>query len=268
MVKYIIESGFFMWIKTNFGFDTNSEIKYSYEDDNFIVECAIEKECLSECSKLFVYSYSDMNENKLLLGTLIESDDMYVLSKSYSEQYMLSHGIECNKISHFAVTSPDGKILKSYVEPSKDTRIFEDRSIENAKKALITVRDKNISCLDAKHAFENLVLQCSKYKNYPENIYGKYSWYVIDDIKENFGLSSVKHLIYCQSFMNNYIKYGKWYFGIKDNTRFCAAAAECGGGTVFENALDCTSYTECGGKTYCVVGIGLFDDGQYFYKIK
>lgn len=259
-----------MWIKTDFGTDINAEITYSYDDDNFSVSCTFDKTLISDNSKLYVYSYFSERENELPIGTLSVSFDKYTLSKSYTRSYVSSHKIDCSAISHFSVVSPDGRIYKAYCVKDKFDAAPEDSAITNAREKLMSLKNGRMDAEGEKRAISNIAGRLANYDRSSDKISDGYTWYEISDIKENFNLSSIKHLIYCRGFMNGFVKFGKWYFGISPDEHLYAVAVRNlnDNGIVFENASDCVCIFGSDEIKYSAVGIGLFEDGQYFYKIE
>lgn len=259
-----------MWIKTDFGTDINAEITYSYDDDTFSVSCTFDKTLISDNSKLYVYSYFSERENELPIGTLSASVGKYTLSKSYTRSYMSSHKINCSAISHFSVVSPDGRIYKAYCVKDKCDAAPEDSAITNAREKLMSLRTGRADSDGEKKAILYITGRLTNYNRSDDKISDGYTWYEISDIKENFNLSSIRHLIYCRGFLNSFVKFGKWYFGISSDKHLYAVAARNLNdyGIVFENASDCVRIFGSDDKKYSAVGIGLFEDGQYFYKIE
>lgn len=256
--------------KMFFESDYASWVEYDFENDFLNIDCVVNINKSEKGASLFLV---DNNGTTLNLGTLSVSDKCSSLSKSYPLSYLRFQEIDYENIKGFEIDKDEKLILSTFEQNVKtsiaSTDESEDPALVRAKEILGGLGSADYSC-EANEYISSVNKRINSYceKNITE-IPG-FKWYIIDDIKETFNLTSVEHLIFCENFVRLFAKNGEWYFGVGEKPGVYALCIKSCSKTVipFQNASDCTKFIPvdefCG---YWIVGIGLFSDGQYFCRL-
>lgn len=246
-----------MWQNIFFEACPDSLFQYKYDDSYFYVKCEIFSQKFTDGNV-----YACCGSSKLNLGTLKGSQGLLSLDKSYPLAYLRSHGIEINNLTHFSLSAPDGFYINSNLLSAPDPAITRAEKLLSSmsRPASPGEADEHI------HQIRQLTLNLPK-ENLP--FLPEYEWYRVSDIKQTFSLSAIEHIVFTPSFMQSFVRSGCWFLGDCSNTNIFALciATDSSFPNPMENALDCCRTFPTISALYCVVGIGLFEDGQYFCKI-
>ncbi|MBR2404138.1 MAG: hypothetical protein IKA95_00560 [Clostridia bacterium] len=246
-----------MW--QNVSFEKGSEIlfEYKYDDEILCIRCRLNQ---ADFDGAMVYAC--YGSEKFLLGTLKKDEFALRFEKSYPMSFLRSHGIKPEALTHFEIQSHSGDVLTSF--PLKPT----DPAIERAEKILESM-SSSPSPEDAE-AHINLVhksVQALSKEKLP--FASEFIWHKVDDIKQTFSLSAIEHIVFTPAFMQSFIKSGCWFLGTGNakNVFAMCIATDSSLPNPMQNALDCCQSFKAENALYCVIGIGLYDDGQYFCRL-
>ncbi len=246
-----------MW--QNVSFEKGSEIlfKYKYDDDIFCIKCRLNLPEFDGGSVFACYG-----SERLSLGTLKKDEFAMSLEKSYPVSFLRSQGIDPEELTHFAIESQSGVALASF--PLKST----DPAIERAEKILESMSSSPSP--DAAEAHINFVhgsAQALSKETLP--FLTEFTWHRVDDIKQTFSLSAIEHIVFTPAFMQSFVRSGCWLLGTseKKNVFAMCIATDSSFPNPMQNALDCCRTFATENALYCVIGIGLYDDGQYFCRL-
>jgi len=252
------KGGFFMWINCDADSEFDIDIKYYTDSEYFSVSSTFEFSDCKDKPRLDAFFYSDEDFKKFTVGNYNCDNGKYTLQKKYSISYLAQNNVDADKISHFKLYMGDNNITL-YPANKKDNSIYGDRAIIRAKELLLDefIKEKSI---DASDYINSLV---TSYKMIKLPFMKDYTWYLIDNMNQTFGLSAIEHIMWELK--------GKtkvWYFGISQNERIFAVAVKSDSDNVnlFPDEDDCT-VIYCNNKKsefYFVIGLLLLDDGQYF----
>lgn len=246
-----------MW--QNVSFEKGYEIlfEYKYDDDIFCIKCRLNQ---AKFDGGIVYACHE--DKRLSLGTLKKDEFALCLEKSYPVSFLRSQGIEPEALTHFAIQSQSGDELTS--SPLKST----DPAIERAEKILESMSSSPSP--DAAEAHINLVHKSAQALSKEKLPFlTEFTWHRVDDIKQTFSLSAIEHIVFTPAFMQSFVRSGCWLLGTGDEKNVFAMciATDSSFPNPMQNALDCCSTFATENALYCVIGIGLYDDGQYFCRI-
>ena len=247
-----------MWQEYKFENIPELELKYKSDAENFCVVCSCESKSLAGAS-IFVCS----GDASLNLGSLSKNEIGCGLSKTYPLAYVLSSGIDVANISCFFVE----EYLKE--KPLPMSTEDDDPSVVRARELLNSFKNFPTNPLECQSHIACVKKTLNNYQKSNLNIMAGFEFYKIDDIKESFSLSSVSHITHTAGFMQCFAVSGCWFFGVcdsKDLFAICIEAYESCSNPM-ANAMDCVSVIQNGNSVYCIVGIELCDDGQYFCKL-
>ena len=258
----------------NFKLPRGGEVSLSVNSGYVYIKCIAPKELYSNETRLYVKSFSGEN---LAVGKMSERNGELCLEKSYSMSYFASNRIYIDDICGFD-TEPeeteeflqaDGFEGECIYNRKND---YEDDSAYNrASGVLNSIKPNRDYSAEAKFARDSISCELKKHKQISFEFSKNYIWYEIDEIYQSFNLTSVEHIIFSEFFVRAYAKSGKWFFGVSSDEGMYAVCAFCPRGmpNPMENALDCfVSFEDKSlNGEYFVVGVGVFDDGQFFYRI-
>jgi|GEM_PF-6472424 len=246
-----------MW--QNVSFEKGYEIlfKYKYDDEFFCIKCRLNQ---AKFDGGTVYACHE--GERLSLGTLKKDEIALCLEKSYPVSFLRSQGIDPESLTHFEIESLSGDILASF--PLKPT----DPAIERAEKILESM--SSTPSPDDAEAHINLVhVTAQELSKEKLPFLTKFTWHRVDDIKQTFSLSAIEHIVFTPAFMQSFVRSGYWLLGTSDakNVFAMCIATDSSFPNPMQNALDCCRTFATENALYCVIGIGLYDDGQYFCKL-
>lgn len=246
-----------MW--QNVSFEKGYEIlfEYKYDDEFFCIKCRLNQ---AKFDGGIVYACRE--SERLSLGTLKKDEFALSLEKSYPVSFLRSQGIEPEALTHFAIQSQSGDELTS--SPLKST----DPAIERAEKILKSM--SSAPSPDDAEAHINLVHKSAQALSKEKLPFlTEFTWHRVDDIKQTFSLSAIEHIVFTPAFMQSFVRSGCWLLGTGDEKNVFAMciATDSSFPNPMQNALDCCSTFATENALYCVIGIGLYDDGQYFCRL-
>lgn len=248
-----------MWHNIGFEDFPDAFFQYKYDTDYFYVKCELYAPRLSGGR---VYACS--GSNKLCLGTLAESGALLTLDKAYPLTFLRSHEIDTDNLSHFSIELPGCPPANSYLLSAPDP------AVSRAQKLL----DSMPHIAHAGIAEENICRihhTLSALSQHSLPFVSDFTWYIIEDIRQTFSLSSIGHIVFTSAFMQSFAMYGQWFFGVCDTRELFAVCIKSADSlpNPMSNALDCdvTFPADLPNETYHVVGIALYDDGQYFCRV-
>lgn len=248
-----------MWHNIGFEDIPDAFFQYKYDTDYFYVKCELYAPNLSG-SRVYVCSGS----NKLSLGTLSESGALLTLDKSYPLTFLRSHEIDAANLSHFSIELPQGSPVNSYPLSSPDPALLRAQKILDSMPhtEYAGIGEENICRIH--RTLSSLNQQSLPFES-------DFTWYIVDDIKQTFSLSSIRHIVFTPAFMQSFAVYGHWFFGVCDIREIFAVCIKSDDSlpNPMSNALDCdiTFPSDLPSEHYHIVGIALYDEGQYFCKI-
>ena len=232
------------------------EFLYKIEDGYFYADFFVKGYDLKN-KKVYLKSI-DKEDDGVCLGTLSEGKGGCYLSKSYPLSFLEMNGADLSE-----------KIVVSVNKNKED--FATDPALKRAEDLL-----NNHPC-DETHKKLS--------KNYCEIIrknlqnFGKvslpflkgYSFHKIDNIKHPFLLSAIDHVVFTKEFVSVFAKRGEWYVGENEDSRIFPLVigryeTEPDPMPLVSDSYITYSDVESG-LIYHIIGIGVFDDGQYFCKI-
>ncbi len=244
-----------MWKKANAeGID--GEFLYELEDGHFQTDFFVRGNELKN-RKVYIKSIDEENEG-VCLGTLSEGKGGCYLSKSYPVSFLEMNGADFSKKFVICLKKDaDDVLLDPAVTRAKD--LLNNHPIDEKGKEL----SKNHQKIMRKELrnFEKVSLPFLK----------DYTFYKIDNIKHPFPLSSIDHVVFTKEFVSVFVKRGEWYIGEREDSEIFPLVIG-----KYESEPDpmplvsdsyCRYNDRDSGLIYHIIGIGVFDDGQYFCKI-
>ncbi len=258
-----------MWINCDTGNISNVSIKYMFDENFFYINAVSSSAKVGQSSKLFANFTQGEKVQTFEIGTFTPDKNSFVIDKKYSISYLKSNNIDINSISYFTVEN-NTDVIKFF--PKGEFAGFKDKSLENAKQTLESLKSQPVSISDVSLIINNINSKLCNYKNIYLPISNDFSWYEITSPGEYFKLTSLKHLICSEGFVGSFIDNPLWYFGVSNDERLYAMAVKCAdekSANPLTNADDCAAkYYDIKTNTlYYFVGILLLDDGQYFCKL-
>jgi len=246
-----------MW--QNVSFEKGYEIlfEYKYDDDILCVRCR-----LNQANFDGAMVYACYGSKRFSLGTLKKDEFALRFEKSYPASFLHSHGIYADAITHFAIQSQNGDELISLPLSSADP------AIERAEKILESMSSSpNPEKAEAHINLVHQSVQALVKEKLP--FASEFIWHRVDDIKQTFSLSAIEHIVFTPAFMQSFIKSGCWFLGTGNakNVFAMCIATDSSLPNPMQNALDCCQSFKAENTLYCVIGIGLYDDGQYFCRL-
>ena len=255
-----------MWINCLIDPVWNTELRFSHDDNAFCIECKSSCSNVGQNSEIYAFFYNESGERVFEIGAFANEDDGYRLSKKYSRSYLASGGIELCDLLYFIIVFDENTKIKAYPDNGQSWRI--DSSIIRAKEVLASVKDNKNYEKEASDAIEYINNGIKLYEKCTLPFLAEFDWYNICDMTENFGISSIEHVLRSTGVTS---EYSSWYLGVSQQGRVYAVAlkGQNNKANPLSNANDCTlMYTDSENKcVYYVVGIMLLDDGQYFCRL-
>lgn len=258
---------------SNYSLPHGGSVELSYDGEFVHIESRIANLSKDGLPRLNVCTQTG---KRLCLGSFGKHNGEMHLGKSYPVSYFEANDIFIDDISHFYVSDVDIRNEKERVGEDLDSinsgNNTADEALERAKNILNSLPGEMDWHEEAKITREriNSLFDNSFTVEFPE-IKG-FSWIEINDIRNTFELSILEHIVFNEFFVRAFVKSGKWYFGKSASDGFYAVCIYCNinDPNPMVNALDCVNeYCDnAKGVRQIVVGIGIFDDGQYFYKIE
>lgn len=237
--------------------------KYSIEGEFFSISC---RHNLPHLGNAKVFAYSPKNpSDALCLGTFSKQEDTYSLKKTYPLSFFKANGIDTDNQDSvcFFVKSDD-----TDMNPEEEN--LEDQAIERAKKLVCPPYESQGKEGEALRCM-NHITRCLL--NYPSSAIPQikdFDFYIIDNVKHPFNLSSIDHIICSPGFVPAFLKSGCWYLGKKDGSDILAVCicTESADTDPFDNVSDC-KVTFRQNDCFChMVGVELCEEGQYFCKLE
>lgn len=247
-------------IKTNLG--NSGFVEYEFDKNSLNINSVLNVSVPDLTPKLYIRN-SNL-QKPFLLGSFYKEDGLYKFNKTYSLKYLDSNNLLLDTDYFFEIDYSESNVI------SCDTLSKEDKSLKRAKEVLDSLKDgkeyKDEVFIIVKNIKETLKL----YQKIVLPFKSDFDFYEISDIKENFSLTSVEHIIYTQSFVRLFVKNNMWYFGVgKKHGQYCVCIKSNSRINPMENTKDCAVMTKglANNEFYFLTGILLSDDGQYFCKI-
>lgn len=238
----------------------SSELKYRWDDSLFYIDCCLA--CPDATGgKLYINADSGGERAKLFLGSL--ATERASVSKSYPMTYLADGGILLDAITCFSVEMPEGEV---YLSQRLDA---PDPAIAGAVRALSGLSDR----VDYREEAAFCIKKISEFiKTLPRAqlpALPKFSWHRVEDVRCTFSLTSFEHIVFDSAFVRAFANGGEWYISQTEDKNIFALCVGCPASYPHPmiNVSDCAFFVESAGKKYFCVGIGLFDDGQYFCRL-
>jgi len=238
-----------------------SKLAYQWDDNYFYVDCSLGcREAVG--AKLYINSVNDGTLNTLFLGSL--TTDNASVSKSYPLSYLEDGDISPDLVSFFSVCMPDGVMHSSQTAPGFDS------SLANAAQVLSSIGGNVDYSREAELCIINITHTLQTLPQAELPVFTEFMWHKIEDIRCTFSLSSIEHIVFDSAFVRAFASSGVWYMACTSSKNIFAVCVVCreDGGNPMSNVSDCVLTADAGGMRYYCVGIGLFDDGQYFCRLK
>ena len=244
-----------MWNNISFKACSDAFFQYKIDGDLFFIKCELYNPSLKG-GKVRVHSKSSECE----LGSFKSDRGLLLLDKTYPVSFLVSNGIEADAITHFSIETSDGNVILSEM-PNELIN-----TLENAKNLLDKMKDAP-SYEMAQSIINEIKIKISSFKKETLPFLKDFEWHRVEDIKEVFSLSAIRHIVFSPSFLQSFEKSGFWLMGYRDNIFAICIKGEKDLPNPMENALDCCVSFEENENLYYAVGLGLFDDGQYFLRL-
>ncbi|MBQ4526689.1 MAG: hypothetical protein II998_01315 [Clostridia bacterium] len=245
-------------------------------NDNAIIHIESETKRLPQNTtpKLSVCTKSG---NSLCLGSFAKCDGRLCLNKSYPVSYFEANNIFIDDISHFYISDCVGQNDSEKSDDGhasvKDTDTYTgyDDALKRAEDILNFMSTGGDFIEESKALKKTIDEKFSKVTSFVFPWLNGFLWIEMNDIRQTFGISALEHVMFNEFFVRAYAKSGRWYLGKASGDGLYAVCIECekNAPNPMVNALDCAiEHSGLNDSKYFVVGIGLFSDGQYFYKIE
>ncbi len=246
-----------MWNNVSFISCPDAFFEYKFDGDMFMINCELYSAHLTG-GKVRVHADGAVCE----LGSLKYDRGLLLLERTYPISFLRSNGIETEKITHFSIEASDGEIIASYPLGTLGNTLDDAQKLLDKMKAPSVGEDSKIIAQEIRQKIKKLKKETLPFM--PDFV-----WHRVDDIHETFSLSAIRHIVSDSSFVHCFKESGFWLVGYMQGEDIFAVCikGEDSLQNPMENALDCCVGFEAEGKTYYVVGIGLFDDGQYFVRV-
>ena len=255
-----------MWINCLIEPKWNTELKFSPDDNNFCVECKSVFSKVGQNSEVYAFFYNESVEKIFEIGTFAYENDEYKLSKKYTHSYLESQGLRLCDLLYFIIIFDDTNRIKVYPDSGQSRCI--DISVNRAKEVLASVKDNKNYEKEAADAMDCISKGIESHERCYLPFLDEFDWYNISDMSENFGISSIEHILRSAGVTSEYTS---WFLGVSQQERMYAVALKSRNNisNPLSNANDCAlKYTDSENKcVYYVVGIMLLDDGQYFCRV-
>ncbi len=246
-----------MWNNISFRSCLDAFFQYKIEDDMFLIKCELYCPSLTGGK---VYAHND--DTKCCLGSLKYDKGLLLLDRTYPMSFLISNGIQKDEITHFSIETSGGDVITSYPLNSVGN------TLDEAQKLLDKMKDAPSK--DKAREISNEIKQkiCTLKKDalpfLPE-----FEWYRVEDRKEGFSSSAIRHIVFSPQFMQCFEFSGCWFIGYSEKNNVFALSIKGNSylPNPMENALDCCVSFDAEKEKYYVVGIGLYDDGQYFVRL-
>lgn len=255
-----------MWINCPVDPVWNTELQFSTDDNDFCIESKSMYSNVGKNSEIYALFYNESGEKAFEIGTFENENGVYMISKKYTGSYLASEGIKLCNLLYFLIIFDENTRIKAY--PDNGQSWYIDSSITRAKEVLESVKENKNYEKEALDAIERINAGVKFYKKCVLPFFHDFDWYNICNMTENFGISSIEHVLRSVGVTSEYIS---WYMGISHQERMYAVALKTinSKSNPLSNANDCTMvYNDSENKCiYYVVGIMLLDDGQYFCRL-
>lgn len=255
-----------MWINCLIDPEWDTELKFSPDDNNFYIECKSKCPKAGENSEVYAFFYNETGERMFQIGTFVNEEGVYKLSKKYTQSYLQSEGLRLCDLLYFIVLFDENNKIKTYPDSGQSWRI--DSSIIRATEVLSSVKDGKNYEKEANGAIESINKEIELYEKCNLPFLSEFDWYKICDMSKNFGITSIEHLLRSRGVTS---EYSSWYLGVSHQERMYAVAikTQSGYSNPLSNANDCAlMYKDSENRCiYYIVGIMLLDDGQYFCRL-
>jgi len=246
-----------VWENVSFKECSDVFFEYKFDGDMFMIKCELYSQFFCG-GRVCVHGSDKMCE----LGSLKYDKGLLLLERTYPVSFLNSHGIEKEALTHFSIETSDGGVISSY--PLGDFGSTLDKAQKLLDDMKVPVLEENAGDF-VRETIEKIKRHTKE--NLP--FLPEFEWYRVENEKETFSVSSIGHIISSYQFLQCFERFGFWYIGYKNDDSIFAVCINGGSylPNPMENAIDCCVSFETDTEKYFVVGIGLFDDGQYFVRL-
>ncbi len=246
-----------MWNNISFKSCSDAFFQYKIEDDMFLINCELYNPSLTGGK---VYAHN--GDTKCCLGSLKYDKGLLLLDRTYPISFLNSNGIQKDEITHFSIETSIGDNILSYPLDSAGN------TLDEAQKLLDKMKDTPSKNKAREISNETKEKICTlKKETLP--FLPDFEWYRVENTREAFSLSAIRHIVSSPSFMRSFENSRCWFIGYSEKNNVFAVCIKSKSflPNPMENALDCCVSFDAHEETYYVVGIGLYDDGQYFVRL-
>ena len=246
-----------MWNNISFKSCSDAFFQYKFEDDMFLIKCELYCPSLTGGK---VYAHN--GDTKCCLGSLKYDKGLLLLDRTYPISFLNSNGIQKDELTHFSIETSGGDIILSYPVNSVGN------TLDEAQKLLDKMKDAP-SKDKAREITNGIKEKICTLKKETLPFLPDFEWYRVENTRETFSLSAIRHIVFSPPFMQNFEISGCWFIGYNEKNNIFALSIKSKASLTnpMENALDCCVSFDGEGEKYYVVGIGLYDDGQYFVRL-
>ena len=245
-----------MWNNISFRDCPDAFFQYKFDTDMFFIKCEMYQPSLSGGSVCV-----HIGDVRCVLGSLKNDKGLLFLDRIYPLSFLSSNGIDKDAITHFSVETSDGTTITSYSLGDIKS------SLDSARKLLDNM--KAPLCEDAEKIANATRQKISFLPKVSLPFLPDFKWHMVDNTQETFSLSAIWHIISSSSFLQSFENTHLWFIGYREDDNIFSVCMKTGVylPNPMENALDCCVSFDDEGERYYAVGIGLFDDGQYFVRL-
>ena len=172
-------------------------LEWRVDADNFEVRC--DSGCkinMHGCRLYIIQSMSD-EIGRMCLGSFGESDGAFRIHKTYTKAFLGMYGITFDKDPFFEMTDSNGEILYTTCRIENiGTAEEDDFAITRAKRLLEPVNCNSAESAIAERIAHEVSLSMNKYESVALPCFNSFEWKKIFSVDEDFGLTSVAHIIY------------------------------------------------------------------------
>lgn len=246
-----------MWNNISFKSCSDAFFQYKIEDDMFLIKCELYSPSLTGGK---VYAHS--GDTRCCLGSLKYDKGLLLLDRTYPISFLISNGIQKDAITHFSIETSGGDIISSYPLDSFGNTLDEAQKLLDKMKDA-PAKDK------AQQVSDEIKQKIRTLKKEALPFLPDFEWHRVDDINDAFSLSAIRHIVFSPPFIQSFENSLYWLFGYNEKENIFAVCIKSKSflPNPMENALDCCVSFDTEKEKYYVVGIGLYDDGQYFVRL-
>lgn len=240
-----------------------SVLDYYCDGEFFYINCSL-KSPPSSPTKLYLCSSESKNEKteRFFVGTL--DNDTTSLAKSYPISFVREKGFNPGDVLSFSLVDSEGATHYCKEFNNVDPAIIGAQSVLDSLKSSRSWGIKPLQCYNR---------ICDAIKDMPEvslPVFPSFRWHRACDIRLTFSLTSFEHILFDSGFVRAFSHSGFWYIALTGQDRLIAICVKCPPefANPMTNVSDCMINKKVDGMSYYCVGIGLYDDGQYFCSLK